>query len=150
MTFQRKPKRPKALWMTMRGGVKPNGLSVSDAREEKTRRLEAERRAVQRKRIPQVSKVQRKKNTAYSVVVKKFKLENPFCACCPKRKMVPRPTEHNHHQRGKLGPLLTDVRFFIPVCFNCHAWIGDHPVEARAIGMLCEEGEWNVPVPPDA
>lgn len=54
-----------------------------------------------------------------------------------------------HHSRGRAGTLLIDVRFWKAVSRRGHYWIDDHPKEARAMGLLCEPGEWNRP-PRDA
>lgn len=55
----------------------------------------------------------------------------------------------NHHTRGKAGTLYIDKRFFKPVSRKGHEWIQSHPVQARAMGLLCEIGQWNSP-PKDA
>lgn len=51
--------------------------------------------------------------------------------------------------RGRAGTLLIDVRFWKAVSREAHDWIQAHPVEARAEGLLCGPGEWNV-APRDA
>lgn len=51
-----------------------------------------------------------------------------------------------HHSRGRAGSLLIDERFWIPVCRRAHNWIQANPERARALGLLCQPGEWNVPV----
>jgi hypothetical protein len=54
-----------------------------------------------------------------------------------------------HHSRGRVGTLLIDTRFWKAVSRKAHDWIGEHPEEARALGLLCQPGEWNTP-PNDA
>ena len=62
----------------------------------------------------------------------------------------------NHHQRGRLGPLLMDKRFWIPVSGKGHRWINAHPAAARKrfafltdgrnLTLLCQIGEWNTQI----
>lgn len=40
-----------------------------------------------------------------------------------------------HHQKGRIGDLLTDSTHFLAVCHNCHHWIELHPVEAKEKGF---------------
>lgn len=48
-----------------------------------------------------------------------------------------------HHIRGRRGSLLRDQSYWLAVSPAGHFWIHNHPVEARRLGMLCEEGKWN-------
>lgn len=50
-----------------------------------------------------------------------------------------------HHSRGRVGTLLLDWRYWLALCRSCHRWAGDNPAKARAHGLLCAEGKWNVP-----
>lgn len=54
-----------------------------------------------------------------------------------------RPTSDNHHLRGKIGALLNDQRFWCPLCRAHHDWVRDHPIAARALGLLPPVGQWN-------
>jgi hypothetical protein len=54
---------------------------------------------------------------------------------------LPHLCEDRHHIRGKLGPLLRDQRYWLPVCRKAHAWIDAHRAEARKRGWLA--GPWN-------
>lgn len=59
------------------------------------------------------------------------------------------PTVEIHHQRGRLGRLCNDERFWVAVSRAGHQWIHEHPSEARAKGLLCAMGEWsNLPQSP--
>lgn len=40
-----------------------------------------------------------------------------------------------HHAKGRVGSLLTDVRFFKALCRKCHRWVEDNPEEAKALGL---------------
>lgn len=48
-----------------------------------------------------------------------------------------------HHIRGRVGRLLLDERYWLPVSFAGHRWIHDHPEEARRKGWLADGGCWN-------
>ena len=40
-----------------------------------------------------------------------------------------------HHQKGKIGDLLCDTRYFLPVCRACHEYIENHPEIAKTLGF---------------
>jgi hypothetical protein len=48
-----------------------------------------------------------------------------------------------HHVRGRIGRLLLDRRFWLPVCLEHHRRIHERPAEARSLGLLARPGEWN-------
>ena len=50
-----------------------------------------------------------------------------------------------HHSRGRSGVLLLEEQFWIPLCREHHVWVGDHPFEARQMGLLVQPGQWNTP-----
>ena len=95
-------------------------------------------RADPRRYIRRESKTRGRENRLYRAEVKFWKV-GKRCAFpgCNKRHV------DCHHKRGKLGPLLRDQRFWLPLCRLHHAWIGDHPTRARELGLLCEHGQWN-------
>jgi len=39
-----------------------------------------------------------------------------------------------HHKKGRIGKLLTDVRYFLGVSAEGHKWIEEHPEEAKKLG----------------
>ena len=41
-----------------------------------------------------------------------------------------------HHKKGKDGLLLFDVRYFLPVCRDCHTFIHDNPDWAIQNGFM--------------
>lgn len=52
-----------------------------------------------------------------------------------------------HHSRGRVKALLCLTEFWIPLCRKCHDWVRDNPKDARWLGLLCKEGDWNkVPI----
>lgn len=83
--------------------------------------------------------------TRYEALATEFKLKHPICGVCHQK-----PTEDVHHSRGRLGSLLCDQEWWVPVCRVCHDWIGSNPNAAReltwnGIPVLCENGQWNSP-----
>ena len=44
------------------------------------------------------------------------------------------PAVEIHHMKGRTGDLLTDERFFLPVCRAHHNYIESHPAEAKEHG----------------
>jgi hypothetical protein len=68
---------------------------------------------------------------------RKFLMEHLICVRCLA------PNTEVHHTRGRLGALLTAEQFWCALCAACHRWVHDNPIEARAVGLLCENGEWN-------
>lgn len=63
------------------------------------------------------------------------------------------PATQCHHQRGRIGRLLLDDRFWIPVSAAGHARIGSNPEwarhvfaflqDGRSLTLLCQRGQWN-------
>lgn len=45
------------------------------------------------------------------------------------------PSEDLHHAKGRVGALLTDVRYFKALCRKCHRWVEENPDQAKALGM---------------
>lgn len=68
-----------------------------------------------RVRLNPVSKTRKAELAIYLVRVAAFKKEHPICCYCHTRK-----TTDNHHERGRLGPLLLDERYWRPCCRRCH------------------------------
>lgn len=80
----------------------------------------------------------------YMKLRKQFLSSQPKCAVRSSDK-----SRDIHHSRGRMGTLLIDTRFWKAVSRRAHEWIGQNPVEARSLGLLCQPGEWNNP-PKDA
>lgn len=83
--------------------------------------------------IRKVSKKQSANLRLYAKVREETLFENPNCQAI---------TEHCsynateiHHKKGRIGELLTDKRYFLAVCRNCHTWIEEHPKEAKELGF---------------
>jgi len=83
---------------------------------------------------------------AYAKARKEFLRKSFVCFCCvARRKEAPYAPNQLHHSHGRIHSLLNYQPWWIPVCAECHDWIGRNPNAARAIGMLCQPGQWNVP-----
>jgi len=89
------------------------------------------------------------RDAVYSAINELFATAHPYCECC--HLIWPEDTialrlhfrDDTHHLKGKDGLLYFDVRWFKSTCRKAHQWIGDHPEEARKLGLLCDGGEWN-------
>jgi hypothetical protein len=88
--------------------------------------------------------VRRSSQAEYHALALKWK-QGRCCVICE------HPDIEVHHQRGRLGSLLLDQRFWIPVCARHHRWIHDHPDKARqqtvrvngeVMTLLCKRGDW--------
>ena len=58
-----------------------------------------------------------------------FLRAHPICARCPA------PAVDVHHAAGR-GKNLNCVHTWIALCRRCHDWVHQHPIEARAEGLL--------------
>lgn len=105
------------------------GLCATHARE--ARKKSAPKAKPARKRIPKQSDEGKERMAVYRAI-KSLWLErhtNTFCDVC-----AVEFTSEPHHKRGKLGDLLYDVRYWLPVCRKCHTYIETHPEEAYEQG----------------
>lgn len=88
--------------------------------------------------IRPVSKARARKNREYEKLKKEWrsKLINAWCKVCGQ------PSEKSpHHVRGRVGRLLCDTRFWIPVCRACHDRIHMNPKWASVNGYMCDWGK---------
>lgn len=111
----------------------------------------------QRRRIAPMSEAGRKRLDEYKKARAEYLRDCPFCEVCVEIskltddgllvRQVLREHEATdiHHVRGRLGPLLTDRRYFKATCSKSHRWIHANVTLARALGLLAQPGEWNRP-----
>lgn len=84
----------------------------------------------------------RRSETRQYIAVRNLYLQNhPYCeaqACGQSQDagMAVNASTQIHHKRGRSGPALTDIRFFMAVCAECHEWIERNRQTARACGWL--------------
>lgn len=86
------------------------------------------------KRIPAMSSKMAKKKAVYSVMRVKFLTDHPMCHARIDARCSMKATEV-HHKAGRIEELLLDMRFWLPVCHNCHVWCELHPIEAKEMGL---------------
>jgi len=96
-----------------------------------------------RRELSPVSKARWREKRRYSALKKSFLRLHLWCGVYPLHRAT-----HVHHSRGRLGALLTDTRYWVPVSAVGHQWIHDNPEAARAkkwwgIPLLCKKGKWN-------
>lgn len=93
------------------------------------------------KRLKSRSSAMMAKMKEYRAAKGRFLLANRHCACCG----ISSCNMELHHQRGRISTLLTDERFWLPLCPACHRWVHEHINEARERGLIAAPGEWNNP-----
>lgn len=85
------------------------------------------------KRIKHFSVKKAKENDIYKTVREVYLRNHEFCEL-----RLPMCTQYSteiHHQKGRIGPLLTNIHFFKATCRTCHTWIELHPQEAIELGF---------------
>lgn len=82
------------------------------------------------KTIRRRSKKRAKQEREYGIIRALFLDQNPICQV----KNCRGPSQEVHHKKGRIGELLTDVRYFLAVCNPHHRYIENHPIEAKAHG----------------
>lgn len=92
------------------------------------------------KRIRRVSVKKAADLKEYYAMRARFLANVDLCEVCN----TERPVEI-HHRRGRVGPLLTDLRHLLATCHRCHRWLHENIEEARTLGYICEKGLWNTP-----
>ena len=81
-------------------------------------------------KIPKVSKKRQVENLQYLVLRTEFlaKKENQICPITNK------PTTDIHHQKGRIGKLLLDTRFWIALSREGHKFVEENPEWAKEAG----------------
>lgn len=86
-------------------------------------------------KIKPVSKKQTSDLNKYGKVRAEYLREHPCCevglpGCggCDTRML------QIHHKKGRIGDLLTNKKYFLTVCYDCHIYIEAHPALARENG----------------
>lgn len=80
--------------------------------------------------IRKVSKKRAAQNREYSKLRLEFLTLKPKCERCGNK------STQVHHKAGRIGNLLTNIDFFMAVCFRCHQYIELNPNEAREKGWI--------------
>lgn len=79
--------------------------------------------------INKVSDKQLDRLKEYRKVRDRFLKENPFCLVCGDTNV------QLHHMKGRIGDLLTDTRYFAPLCDKHHKQAENSPTWAKSIGI---------------
>ena len=87
----------------------------------------------QTKQIKKVSDKQKRLNLAYLAQRQVYLKQHPFCkvgieGCMGKATQV-------HHMRGRIGELMLDENFWLPVCAFCHNHVETHCEWAKEMGF---------------
>lgn len=85
---------------------------------------------------PQINKFsdnRAKENKVY-LTLRKVYLEN-HKVCEIGVKGCRREATTVHHGKGRIGKLLTDIRYFVAACGNCHVWCEANVNEAKEMGV---------------
>lgn len=80
--------------------------------------------------IEKRSKKGKKDDQEYTKIKREFLIANPRCQV----EKCNHVSEDVHHKRGRVGKLLTDVRYFLAVCRKHHKIIEDNPLWAKENG----------------
>jgi hypothetical protein len=131
--WDRKSKRPKALWVQVRDQLHPQTNVV-----EPRRRLRLRRGIARQKRPTSISWTRKSALKIYSAKAASWLRLNPRCAVFPLLKST-----EVHHVLGRLGTLLIDERFWLPVSRRGHAFIHENIYSARIHGWIAATGDWN-------
>ena len=81
--------------------------------------------------IKPISDSQSKRLSEYRKVRKEYLQQNPICK-------FPNCNSTDldlHHGAGRVGSLLTDVRYFVGLCRYHHIWVENNPIEAKILKL---------------
>jgi hypothetical protein len=67
----------------------------------------------------------------YRKVRDKYMAEHTIC----EHPNCSEPSTETHHQKGRIGDLLTNPLYFKARCHRCHVWAELHPLEAKELGL---------------
>lgn len=89
--------------------------------------------AKKRKAIKPFSQKKLKDLATYRPLRDEYLINNPICEVHDCNK----PTTNLHHKKGRRGPLLYDVKYFMACCETCHPKrIHENPAWAREHGYI--------------
>lgn len=96
------------------------------------------------KNLKKVSTKRLKQNQEYTKLRKEFLSQHTRCAVYPNLQ-----ANQIHHSRGRIGRLLCDMRWWIPVSQEGHRWIEENHREARTrkwngVSLMCRPEQQNV------
>lgn len=85
---------------------------------------------------PQINKFSnnRAKDNKVYLTLRKVYLEN-HKVCQMGVKGCRREATTVHHAKGRIGKLLTDIRYFVAACGDCHTWAENNVEAAKEMGV---------------
>lgn len=89
-------------------------------------------------KIKRESSKRAKQNREYSKQRKRILAERPICECGrvdEDGRVCDKPATEIHHQLGRIGSLLNDERYMLPINHECHSWATEHSKEAIEQGL---------------
>ncbi len=78
----------------------------------------------------------------YDKLRSEFLEANPICRRCQRAR-----ASDVHHMRGRVGDLMLDTRWWLPLCRACHAWVDVHPEAAIEGGFAALRNTVNPELP---
>ena len=121
MLWKSNPKACKECWLKIKA---QESLSTSDNTKlpQKPKSRSYRIKSVSDKKLTELKEYRKKRD----VFMKGKLCEFPDC----KEKAT-----DLHHAKGRVGALLTDVRYFKALCRKCHRWAEENPDQAKALGI---------------
>lgn len=104
--------------------------------QDKQDRRREERRPIPVKNtqtIKPLTKERSAQNRLYLKLRAQFLRDHPICQV--NIECIKAPATEIHHKKGRIGNLLTDVRYFLACCRACHDWELKHSKEAKEKGI---------------
>lgn len=98
--------------------------------------------ASRRSGIRRLSKKRAEELKVYAKERRAYLKRHPLCLSCVLRKMAPQKACDIHHRRGRAGEMLLRQEWWIPVCRQCHHWIGNNIRLAQSLDLIAGWGEW--------
>ena len=116
------PPSCKDCWLKIKAqdqSSEPKSYKVTKKKESRSYRI----KSVSDKKLTELKE--------YRVVRDRYLAEHKVC----EHPDCKNPSEDLHHAKGRVGSLLTDVRYFKALCRRCHRWVEENPEQSKEIGL---------------
>lgn len=110
--------------------VNRNKFKQSTEKQYKPQKITKSQFANQKSKIKPVSDKRKKESAEYQKVRLEYLNNKPNCEVCGN------PATEVHHKNNKRGSRLTDTKYFLSSCRDCHRKIHDNPRWAEENGYL--------------
>lgn len=120
--WKSKPACCRSCWLKIKAqeqSSEPKLYKVSKKKESRSYRI----KSVSDKKLSELKE--------YRVVRDRYLAEHKVC----EHPDCKNPSEDLHHAKGRVGSLLTDVRYFKALCRKCHMWCEQEPQLAKELGL---------------